>query len=61
MVGVMKNPYKRDDHRAAFEQALKLLRAGLDRYEVSKQLPHSIPRYKRQSIAAKAARLVKRG
>ena len=58
---MIKNPYKRPDHRAAFDKALELLRAGLDRFETSKQLKEldpALPRGLRQTISAKAARLL---
>lgn len=56
----IKNPYKRSDHQAAFEAALKHLRNGLNRFQVSQLLDKAIPRNTRQNIAAKAARLFKR-
>lgn len=52
----MKNPYKTEAHRLAFDQAVQLLQSGLDRFEVAKLLDHSIQREMRFKIAAKAAR-----
>lgn len=57
----MKNPYKRPDHRAAFEKAIELTEAGLDYWDTFKRLDHEVPRYMRQKIAAKVARLVREG
>ncbi len=54
----MKNPYRRQDHRQAHAQAINLAQQGLDRFEISKALDHSVPRWKRQEIAAKAVRMV---
>ncbi len=56
----MKNPYKRTDRRQAFKAAIEHLKSGLNRFEASKQLDKAIPRYKRQEIAAKAARMLRR-
>lgn len=53
----MKNPYKLDSHRLAFDQAVNLIQSGVDnRFEVAKLLDHSIQREMRFKIAAKAAR-----
>lgn len=54
----MKNPYKTETHRLAFDQAVELIKKDLDRFEVSKQLDHALPRNLRQNISAKAARLL---
>lgn len=52
----MKNPYKRPDHRMAFEQSIKLAQAlpDLDYHAIAKQLNHNIQRETRKRIAAKA-------
>lgn len=57
----MKNPHKNDLNRQAFNQALQLFNDNpdLEYMEVSKQLDHSLPRWLRQQIAAKVARLFK--
>lgn len=53
----MKNPYKTEPRRLAFDQAVKLFKSGVDnRFEVAKLLDHSIQREMRFKIAAKAAR-----
>lgn len=54
----MKNPYKIEAHRLAFDQAVKLYQSGVTDYlQISKQLDHSIDRHLRQKIAAKVCRL----
>jgi len=55
---MFKNPFKRDDHREAFDLAVKLTQEGLDRFQVSKQLDHNIPREMRLKIASKVARIL---
>lgn len=53
----MKNPYKTESHRLAFDQAVQLIQSGVDdRFEVAKLLDHNIQREMRFKIAAKAAR-----
>lgn len=54
----MKNPYKTEPHRLAFDQAVQLIQSGVDdRFEVAKLLDPSIQREMRFKIAAKAARM----
>ena len=54
----MTNNYKRPERREAYNHAVRLAQDGFDRFEISKQLDKSIPRYIRQSMAAKALRVV---
>lgn len=54
----IKNPYRRPDHRQAFQEALIWLEAGCHWHEVAKLLDPDVPRYKRWQIAAKANRIV---
>lgn len=54
----MNNNYKRPERREAYDHALQLAQNGLDRFDISKQLDKAIPRYIRQSMAAKAWRVV---
>ena len=55
----MKNPYKLESHRLAFDQAVELIKSGIDnRFEVAKQLDSGIQREMRRKIAARAARLL---
>lgn len=50
----MKNPYKRPDHRQAFDLAVQLIESGQTDYrKIAKQLDHSITREQRLKIAAK--------
>lgn len=54
----MKNPYKTEPHRLAFDQAVQIYRSGVtDSLQISKQLDHSIQREMRRKIAAKVRRL----
>lgn len=55
----MKNPYKREDHRQAFDEAVELIKNGMDYLTAAKRLNLNIPREMRKQIAAKAARLLK--
>lgn len=55
----MKNPYKLELHRLAFDQAVELYQSGMtDDLQISKQLDPAILRYMRQKIAAQVARLL---
>ena len=56
----MHNPYRNTQHRAAFDDAVSLYQSGITDYlQISKRLSPTVPRYKRQAIAAKVCRLMR--
>lgn len=55
----LKNPYKLEAHRLAFDQAVELYQSGVtDFHIISQKLDHAIQREQRNKIAAKVARLL---